>query len=276
MAEGTPLPLAQTLCGVSLALNSTQEAIDQITHPVSCIIDPTRLVSRSFALRKPMIAVVINYRLNLFGFAASSDIVNAQLDGRIRGCNFGLGDQRTALKWISQNISSFGGDPSRITPGGQSAGAISVHAHVLEAKYGVGRPLFRRAIIQSGAVGTLGPLSLTEADRKWEMLCKHLNIGVSSAGSRLALLSSIPPSKLLEATQDLGWIPFPLIVDGSTIRTRADGRWSIHLGQNDPEPAESMQKDPAPICVLIGDTDVEVCCTKNPQIPLMLGISHTL
>jgi carboxylesterase type B len=268
MVEVTALAPAQTLCGVG----SAPKFRSRYHQPdYSYCIDPTRLVARSLGLRKPMIAVAINYRLNLFGFAASSDIVNAQPDGEIRGCNFGLSDQRTALKWVSQNISSFGGDPTRITIGGQSAGASSVHAHVLEAKYELGRPLFRRAIVQSAAVGTLGPLSLTEADAKWVMLCKYLNISMVSAGSRLALLSSIPPSKLLKATQDLGWMVFPLVVDGSTISTRADGRWKVCLGQKDTEPADSMQEEPAPICVLIGDTDVEVCCTRIPRSLWCLG-----
>jgi carboxylesterase type B len=98
------------------------------------VTDPTRLVQHSLALRKPFIAVFINYRLYLFGFAASSSIIRAQKGSQLKGCNFGIHDQKIALNWVSRNICCFGGDPRNITLGGQSAGGCSVHTHVLEAK----------------------------------------------------------------------------------------------------------------------------------------------
>lgn len=55
------------------------------------------------------------------------------LDDSARG-NFGLKDQILALKWVQQNIENFGGDPDRVTIFGQSAGAASVHYHVLNER----------------------------------------------------------------------------------------------------------------------------------------------
>ncbi|KAK5165388.1 uncharacterized protein LTR77_008917 [Saxophila tyrrhenica] len=63
------------------------------------------------------IVVTINYRLNIFGFPNA-----AGLDDQ----NLGILDQRMALEWVRDNIEAFGGDPSRITLWGQSAGAASV------------------------------------------------------------------------------------------------------------------------------------------------------
>jgi len=51
-------------------------------------------------------------------------------NGLIRG-NMGFKDQTMALTWIKKNIAKFGGDPDRVTIMGQSAGAASVHFHIL-------------------------------------------------------------------------------------------------------------------------------------------------
>jgi carboxylesterase type B len=43
----------------------------------------------------------------------------------------GLKDQNLALKWVQENIKHFGGNENRVTIFGQSAGAASVHYHML-------------------------------------------------------------------------------------------------------------------------------------------------
>ena len=86
-----------------------------------------------------VIVVTINYRLGIFGFLSLPD-------KGIYG-NQGLKDQALALKWISRQITVFGGDPSRITLFGQSSGAISAHLHTM-SPHSLG--LFHNAILQSG------------------------------------------------------------------------------------------------------------------------------
>lgn len=71
------------------------------------------------------ITVEIQYRLGAFGFLASEDV---KAHGQL---NAGLLDQRSALQWVQEHISKFGGDPSRVTIGGESAGAGSVMFHAL-------------------------------------------------------------------------------------------------------------------------------------------------
>lgn len=67
--------------------------------------------------------VSINYRLGILGFASTGDSV---LPG-----NNGMKDQVAALKWIQQNIVAFGGNPNNVTITGLSAGASSVHYHLI-------------------------------------------------------------------------------------------------------------------------------------------------
>lgn len=62
--------------------------------------------------------------------------------------NMGLKDQNLALKWVRDNIQSFGGDPNNITIFGESAGSASVHAHILSP---ASKGLFHKAILQSGS-----------------------------------------------------------------------------------------------------------------------------
>ncbi|CBQ68898.1 related to Cholinesterase precursor [Sporisorium reilianum SRZ2] len=73
----------------------------------------------NLASRSDVVVVMINYRLGALGWLAS----DKDLPG-----NAGLSDQILALKWVREHIAAFGGDPDRITIGGQSAGAESVAA----------------------------------------------------------------------------------------------------------------------------------------------------
>ncbi|XP_071943256.1 acetylcholinesterase-like [Antedon mediterranea] len=88
-----------------------------------------------------VVAVNINYRLNVFGFLSTGDDV-------VPG-NMGLKDQTLALKWVRDNIAEFGGDPDMVTIYGESAGSISVANHVVSP---MSKGLFHRAIMQSGTV----------------------------------------------------------------------------------------------------------------------------
>ncbi|KAL4218336.1 hypothetical protein ACF0H5_023074 [Mactra antiquata] len=88
-----------------------------------------------------VIVVAINYRLGILGFL---DLNDERAPG-----NYGLWDQRQALKWVNQNIESFGGDKDRVTIFGESAGSVSV---TLQMLYPPNKGLFKNAIAQSGTV----------------------------------------------------------------------------------------------------------------------------
>ncbi|KAG5732464.1 Lipase 4, partial [Termitomyces sp. T112] len=83
------------------------------------------IVRRSIELEAPVVYVSMNYRVSGFGFLGGREVKNARV------ANLGLHDQREALRWIQKYIHNFGGDPSKVTIWGESAGAISVALHMV-------------------------------------------------------------------------------------------------------------------------------------------------
>ena len=102
--------------------------------------DANSLTNPEYLLDEDVVFVSIHYRLGLLGFLAVEN--SADLTG-----NLGLKDQQEALRWVQRNIAFFGGDPDKVTIFGESAGAVSVHDHILSP---TGKGLFRAAILQSG------------------------------------------------------------------------------------------------------------------------------
>jgi para-nitrobenzyl esterase len=93
--------------------------------------------------QKGVIMVSIAYRVGPFGFLATPQLSS---EGKGAG-NYGLLDMIAALRWVKSNIEQFGGDTSRVTIFGESAGAIAVS---MLAASPVAKGLFQRAISESG------------------------------------------------------------------------------------------------------------------------------
>ena len=96
--------------------------------------------------RRGVVAVSIEYRAGSLGFMAHGDLAKESPGGHTG--NYGILDQIFALQWIQRNIRNFGGDPSKVTIFGESAGAMS--CHILCASP-LAKGLFRACISQSGA-----------------------------------------------------------------------------------------------------------------------------
>ncbi len=89
-----------------------------------------------------MVVVSMNYRLGALGFMPNPAFASGNATG-----NYGLEDQRLAMKWVQQNIESFGGDKNNVTLAGESAGGGSVCMHLSSPDEVKG--LFHKAITQS-------------------------------------------------------------------------------------------------------------------------------
>ncbi len=100
--------------------------------------------------KKGVVLVSVAYRVGPIGFLAHPDL--SKESGKGSGC-YGIQDQVAGLKWVKDNIAQFGGDPSRVTIFGESAGAISVSMLAASPK---AKGLFQRAISESG--GSMAPV----------------------------------------------------------------------------------------------------------------------
>ncbi|XP_060095207.1 acetylcholinesterase-like [Heteronotia binoei] len=130
-------------------------------------------LERSFlAASENIIVASMNYRLSALGFLS--------LPPDAPG-NIGLWDQYLALSWLKENLAAFGGDPTQITLGGQSAGAASVGFHLLSP---VSHGSFAQATLQSGAsISPWAWVSPEEAERRGRTLGQIL--GCSGNSNRI-------------------------------------------------------------------------------------------
>jgi para-nitrobenzyl esterase len=151
-----------------------------------------------------LVVVSMNYRLGVFGFLAHPELTKESLHGA--SGNYGLLDQNAALQWVQQNVASFGGDPNRVTIAGESAGSISVSAHMVSP---LSKNLIHGAIGESGSMlGALSPVPLAQAEQR------GLEFASSVKATSLAALRAMTTEQLQEATGKSGGGRFPLDIDG--------------------------------------------------------------
>jgi para-nitrobenzyl esterase len=150
-----------------------------------------------------VVVVTINYRLGALGFLAHPAF--AAQSGGTAG-NYGLMDQQQALHWVRSNIDSFGGNPDNVTIAGQSAGGVSVLAHLASPG---SRGLFQRAIVESGAFA-LNQIPLANAESFAESFADDVGCPDQSA----ECLRGVPVSTLVS---DFPTAAIPGIVDGKVL-----------------------------------------------------------
>ncbi|KAJ7116490.1 alpha/beta-hydrolase [Mycena epipterygia] len=150
--------------------------------------DPTRILQRSVALNKPIIFVSTNYRLNTFGFLSSASVAPQDL-------NVGLLDQRQALVFVQENIKAFGGDPTKVTIWGQSAGAGSVESHFV---FPAPQPLFRAGIADSSTGPFKNSPDATTYDKPGKPFSRLLAAtGCAPGSGAVSCLQKVPFETLL-------------------------------------------------------------------------------
>ncbi|KAG0696092.1 Alpha/Beta hydrolase protein [Suillus ampliporus] len=147
------------------------------------------------------------FSLTAFGFLASKEVRQAGVG------NLGLQDQRLAIKWVQKYISAFGGDPTKVTIWGESAGAISVALHMV-TNGGNTEGLFRAAFMESGSPIPVG--DITHGQSYYDFIVKNTNC--TSSSDTLQCLREVPYDTLMLAINQtpnifsyqgllLAWLP---------------------------------------------------------------------
>jgi para-nitrobenzyl esterase len=193
---------------------------------------------------KGVVLVSIAYRVGAFGFLAHPALSKER--GKGSG-NYGLHDQIAGLRWVRENIARFGGDPSRVTIFGESAGGISVS---MLAASPAAKGLFHRAISESG--GSFAPPRYTNeggqnvpplrvAEAAGERFLKKLGV------ADIAAARALPAEKVQAAqgpgmaTTDAFWPVFDGdVLPGDQYELYAAGRFNdtpVLIGTNSDEGA---------------------------------------
>ncbi|KAK5168218.1 uncharacterized protein LTR77_006787 [Saxophila tyrrhenica] len=172
---------------------------------------PDQLIQRT----QSVVFVIMNYRVNVFGFPNAKGLDDI---------NLGLLDQRMVVEWTRDNIAAFGGDPSRITLWGQSAGGASTSMYSYAWR---SDPIVSGLIADSGAAG----LSVGEIDKAQTNFTSLASVvgckGLSDAAT-LTCMRNVPAGTLENALStseglDFGPTPDGMVVFGNYTKRAAEG-----------------------------------------------------
>jgi para-nitrobenzyl esterase len=156
--------------------------------------------------RRGLIVVTVNYRLGALGFLALPQL-SAESPNHASG-NYGFLDGVAALQWLKDNIAAFGGDPAKVTIGGQSAGSGMVHNLCVSP---LAKGLFRAAVAESGTSLTNRMRTLAEAEKDGLDFIKSKNV------SSLDELRRLPAEEFIPAPGAPRVLRFSPILDGWAI-----------------------------------------------------------
>ncbi|KPI91074.1 Carboxylesterase 4A [Papilio xuthus] len=148
------------------------------------------LYGPKYLVRHDIILVTLNYRVGPYGYMCLDD-------QRVPG-NQGFKDQLLALRWIKDNIGSFGGNSNKITLFGESAGGRSVDYHLFSQQ----EKLFNSLIIQSGT--SLLPTHIGEPESTRTLnLAAKLGFETDDVNEALSFLTNQSPNSVIAAMQEI-------------------------------------------------------------------------
>ncbi|KAJ7096417.1 esterase 1 [Mycena epipterygia] len=198
----TPVPVMAFLHGGGFLLGASSS------------YNGSAIVARSIKRGTPIIYVTFNYRLGPFGFPQGKEATDRH------ALNLGLKDQLVALQWLQEHITAFGGDKTKVTLFGESAGAISITILYFNSEL---EHYIRGAILQSGAPATTVVFEPEQRQKDWDIFVDAVPECAATLHSELrhsfACMQSVNASILLDALgtasgkipEQFPWVP---VIDG--------------------------------------------------------------
>jgi len=188
-----PIPMGEDC----LVLNVWTPALDSRKRPVMFWCHGGAFISGSgssgwydgsnLARKGDVVVVTVNHRLGVPGFLYLGDIAG---DAYATSGNVGMLDIVEALKWVRDNIASFGGDAGNVTIFGESGGGAKVSVLMaMPAAHG----LFHKAIVQSGPGVIM--MNRGEASETAAMVLNELGLDAK----KIAELQEVPAENLIKA-----------------------------------------------------------------------------
>lgn len=147
------------------------------------------LYGAKFLVQHNIILVTINYRGGPYGFMC---LDTPEVPG-----NQGLKDQVLALRWLKKHIGAFGGDDTKITIGGHSAGSVSVDFHLQSNT----EKLYDKAILQSGT--SLIPVFKAPNKRSIMIISEYLGFPTNDTNVAIVFLAKFDTRLIITAAEDL-------------------------------------------------------------------------
>jgi carboxylesterase type B len=165
------------------------------------------------------IIVMPAYRLNVYGFLASQELLYESTNRSGTVGNMGFWDQRLALQWTYTNISYFQGNPSNITVAGYSAGSHSVFYQLAyDLDYPPEKRIIKRVCMHANGPG-VQPKSLQEHQEHFDELLVVLKISTAfPASEKLKRLRETKPATFRKATNKMRLHQFRAVTDGHFVK----------------------------------------------------------
>ena len=167
--------------------------------------------------RRGVIVVTINYRVGAFGFLAHEAL--SRESPRASSGNYGLRDQVAALRWVQDNIGAFGGDATRVTIFGQSAGSMSANLLTVSPP---ARGLFQRVIGQSGAVFIPAAMAGGDAFRLKGAQAEGARFAAALDAPTIEMLRRVPAAAIAQAQRRFA---FHFILDNEML---PEEPWTVY------------------------------------------------
>lgn len=187
-------------------------------HGGSYIMGAGREQGPAYMLDQDVILVTLNYRLGVLGFMSTNDEVSPG--------NYGLKDQALAIKWVHENIEAFGGDKTRVTLMGQSAGAASVHLHFISNQT---RDYFQSGVSLSATALNHWSFQSKERARGWtDKLAKIVGCPTENSQALMDCIQTRNSNFLVGNQLNMfDWLPFPPVLFGPTVEPDLPGAFLI-------------------------------------------------